>query len=1230
MNSRGADDTLLWPEGNGGMAAHIRAYDWATTPLGPIDRWPQSLKTVVDLMLASPGMMSLVWGAEAIHLYNDAFTELLREHHVQALGRSAFDTFARSRDVFAADIAAGMAGNSAQLRSQCYPVLRHGQLEDAWFDVDYVPVRDETGQIAGVLWTLKETTEQVLAERTVLESEARHRLLIESWTQAVWETDPEGVVVADSPSWRAYTGQTVEQWLGYGWLNAIHPDDRAFAERQWREAMAVRGVVNAEFRLRSPDGGWRWTNVRAAPTRDEAGAIQKWVGMNVDIDARKRAEAALHESEEKYRSLFDTVRQGLAINQLVRNEDGRVIDARYLDLNPAYEAQTGFERAEAIGRLASEIFPLIEPFWLEMAERVVESGQPERIERFVADTGSWFAFDMAAFGGADRFIVLFDDITERKQAEQALHEGEERQAFLLKLSDTLRATPDDAIVDRAIGMLSDELGLDLCYAVTVQQEEDRADVLHQLRRRSDMPGVPAVIRLSDYPQAFLEWQERTLVSEDMANDSALTDVDRRNVAAMQFGALIAAPVRRGAGHPIWSIIAVMARPRRWTASEIALVEETAERTWSAVERARAEAALRESEERQVFLLKLSDAIRPLVDVADVQATATRLLGEHLNVDRSMYAEVTGEPGAEAGAIRGQYIRLSAPGRPAPTPFPDHFTYETFGADVMSRRYKGEGLAVADVNGDPDFDPADRAAWAAVGVRAAIVAPLVKGGRLVAEVGVHSETPRIWTDAEIRLVHEVGERTWAAAERARAEAALHESEERYRSLFESMGEAYAVVDVLKDETGTWADFRFVEVNPAFLAHTSMPWPVGKTATELLGSPNPRWTQLYGQALDSGEAIRVEEAEPILGRIFDLNIFVLDRSRHRVAVLFTNITERKHAEAALRDSEQWLQTLMKGVPQLVWRAVDGGHWTWASPQWTAFTGQTEAASHDWGWLEPVHPDDRGAVKEKWESARERGTFEADHRICDIDEKRYRWFQTRGTPVRDDTGTIIEWLGTSTDIDDLRTLQERQTVLVTELQHRTFNLMGMIRSLADATIKSSDDLTAFKSNFSDRIDALARVQRLLSRLADDARVSFGDLIHGELDAVGALPHDDPRVTLTGPHNVLLRSSTVQTIAMAVHELTTNAVKYGALSQPNASLSIYWHVDTGADGTPWLHLDWHESGVEMPPRGAAPRGTGQGRKLIEGALRYQLRARTTYVMAEDGVRCSIILPVSDRTQKE
>ena len=99
-----------------------------------------------------------------------------------------------------------------------------------------------------------------------------------------------------------------------------------------------------------------------------------------------------------------------------------------------------------------------------------------------------------------------------------------------------------------------------------------------------------------------------------------------------------------------------------------------------------------------------------------------------------------------------------------------------------------------------------------------------------------------------------------------------------------------------------------------------------------------------------------------------------------------------------------------------------------------------------------------------------------------------------------------------------------------------------------------------------------------------------------------------------------------MALHELMTNAVKYGALKQPNGHLTIRWRLETtGESGGPWLHLDWKESGVEMPLVSAVPRGSGAGRELIEQALPYQFEAKTTFAMEADGVHCTILLPVSE-----
>lgn len=145
----------------------------------------------------------------------------------------------------------------------------------------------------------RDITPRKSAEQALKQNEERFRVLVEAAAQAVWETDAAGAAIGDSPSWRAYTGQPLEEALGFGWLNVIHPDEREWAARQWREAVATGRNVNGEYRFRTAEGEWRWSNVRAAPIRNASGTIVKWVGMNSDITERKHAEEALREADRR-------------------------------------------------------------------------------------------------------------------------------------------------------------------------------------------------------------------------------------------------------------------------------------------------------------------------------------------------------------------------------------------------------------------------------------------------------------------------------------------------------------------------------------------------------------------------------------------------------------------------------------------------------------------------------------------------------------------------------------------------------------------------------------------------------------------------------------------------------------------------------------------------------------------------------------------------------------------
>jgi two-component system, chemotaxis family, CheB/CheR fusion protein len=206
-----------------------------------------------------------------------------------------------------------------------------------------------------------------------------------------------------------------------------------------------------------------------------------------------------------------------------------------------------------------------------------------------------------------------------------------------------------------------------------------------------------------------------------------------------------------------------------------------------------------------------------------------------------------------------------------------------------------------------------------------------------------------------------------------------------------------------------------------------------------------------------------------------------------------------------------------------------------------------------------------------------------------------------------------------------EERLQTVVAELQHRTRNLISVVGAMAKATLRASKTFDGFSTAFQDRLEVLGRAQGLLFSAKEGGRVTFDELINTELAAQSVRVGAHARVTLDGPKGIPLRSRTVQSLAMALHELMTNAAKYGALKQPNAHLTVRWRQQTLGNGKPWLHLDWKESGVEMPPLGAKPEGSGQGRELIERSLPYQFDAQTTFSMEADGVHCTILLPASE-----
>lgn len=324
---------------------------------------------------------------------------------------------------------------------------------------------------------------------------------------------------------------------------------------------------------------------------------------------------------------------------------------------------------------------------------------------------------------------------------------------------------------------------------------------------------------------------------------------------------------------------------------------------------------------------------------------------------------------------------------------------------------------------------------------------------------------------------------------------------------------------------------------------------------------------------------------------------------------NAVELARAKVARRESERRFRNMADNAPLMMWVTDPTGYCTYLNSRWYEFTGQTPEEAVGFGWLEATHPDDRAEAERLFiEANAAQEGFEVEYRLRRHDGA-YRWAIDAASPRLDENGAFLGYVGSVIDITERKLAEERKVLMINELHHRVKNSLATVDSVINATLRTSPSIEEFREGIRGRIASLSRSHTLLA--ADSwVGAELEPLLRMELE-----PYDDfGRVELAGP-DVHLPSGIATSVAMAVHELATNAVKHGSLSVPEGRVRIAWTTEPSEKGTS-LVLHWTESGG---PPVSPPTRKGFGSTLLERLLARQLEGTVEVAYPPEGARVRI-----------
>jgi PAS domain S-box-containing protein len=753
-------------------------------------------------------------------------------------------------------------------------------------------------------------------------------------------------------------------------------------------------------------------------------------------------------------------------------------------------------------------------------------------------------------------IAIVVETTERVLAER-------RDAFLGRLSERLRAVANPrAVLAASAELLGDHLGVDRVGFGEIEGEgDDQMVIVAGEWNREGSASISGSHRLVDYAASFIDdfAAGRPLVFANVASDPRTTGAAAKAHAGLGVVSQIVLPLVRN--DRLTGLLFVHSRQaRQWSEGEISLVQEVAERSWSALNRARAEQALRENESRMRLALVAGGFTDWYWDARTDRIRFSPRAAENLNIPED-FQPTSRDIGALVPEEEREAV-VAAGRRGVESGEPYHIEYRM-------RRPDGS-LAWVATYGQP-----------------------VRGedGAVAGVIGISQEITA----------------------RKQADEALREREEQLSAFISQATAGFAQVDL---------DGRFTLVNQRFCDIT------GRSVEELMQlrlqditHPDdlPRNLPLFERAVREGTPYTHEKRyiRPD-GSIVWVNnsVAVIRRASGEpfgVLAVTLDVTERRRAEEALRKSEESLRLAVEGAGMATWDVdpvTRRGHWSGTRFDILGLPRPKDLVGTVEDWLQRIHPQDRAEVETAVERCFADGDpFTIEYRILRADNQEEVWLHSYGNRIVPNPGEPPRFIGVSFDITARKRSEQHQMLLINELNHRVKNTLAIVQAIAHQTFKMEAMSAELRQAFEGRLAALSSAHNLLTRQNWE-----GASIRQVIDEGMAAYRSGSRVSVAGPDLPLAPKAAVS-LAMAVHELATNAVKYGALSTDRGRIAIHWSVEDGR-----LCWVWRESGG---PAVTPPARRGFGSRMIERGLAAELRGEARMDFAPDGLVCTLSSPL-------